>query len=119
MHFYIVEEESLSQDDSRLVSEDQEEDEENKEESQEPVKKKFKTKFDWATTIQGVLESKGPEMKVKKLRKKVCFHWFLLVIWFYVDKINLERNQICMCLFLHLEQFIIIHYTNIYSLKFS
>ncbi|XP_052771794.1 cell growth-regulating nucleolar protein-like [Mya arenaria] len=61
---------SPEQDDSRLVAvEDGGAEEE--EESSEPVKKKFKTKFNWAEIVQEVLESKGPEIKIKKLRKKV------------------------------------------------
>ncbi|KAL4231625.1 hypothetical protein ACF0H5_009205 [Mactra antiquata] len=35
------------------------------------AKKKFKTKFNWNEVIVEVLQSKGPELKIKKLKKKV------------------------------------------------
>ncbi|KAH3785632.1 cell growth-regulating nucleolar protein-like [Dreissena polymorpha] len=61
------EEEVTSQDDSRLVSDA----EIAEEESSEPVRKKFKTKFNWAEVILEVVQSKGTEMKMKRLKKKV------------------------------------------------
>ncbi|XP_053406488.1 cell growth-regulating nucleolar protein-like [Mercenaria mercenaria] len=41
------------------------------EDTEQPAKKKFKTKFNWNDIIVEVLQTKGPEMKTKKLRKKV------------------------------------------------
>lgn len=38
---------------------------------EEPVRKKFKTKFNWNDVILEVLQAKGSELKIKKLKKKV------------------------------------------------
>lgn len=65
------------EDDEEVEEEDEvkdgDENEENDDDSgeEEPAKKKFKTKFNWNEIIVEVLQSKGPEMKTKKLRKKV------------------------------------------------
>ncbi|XP_050395384.1 cell growth-regulating nucleolar protein [Patella vulgata] len=51
-------------------NEDENEEEEEEEEEEQPVKKR-KIKFDWEKTIITVLKTKGEDLPVKKLRKKV------------------------------------------------